>query len=1423
MATAAYRRPIDRDSMSPQMSPNEAQHHDDNIRTVHRDYLQDDKRMSRNPQVSHGPSHPYRSNSTATQRRQVSSSFSARAQNRPEGNIIPPEDYLTSTPPSIDGNGAPMRRPTNPEAAASGSARQMEDAKATSPVDSVNQISPLSRSSTLRSSTNKQHEFAPDRSPLQKLEVTLSGISKEEKRARVLEAEMKLKERLARQQMEAENRNASLTQPADSNSTAGTIGSRMPQQLASQRDASQGEQENRSQKTKQSIGQNTVHRGHEATIPREQGVPGQAKSSAQKPGPPALSVAPEMQASKISNSKPLAGPILNHGSVPRRSVSVTNGPGGHALNTTRYPNTSRDGRDFSAVPGPSQKDHAMPSVAQMAHPQPYTGARVQQSRPPQRGLGGNRPYAQGIASQQPEHLIANTHNAVLNDLSQDESGPHTKPKRNTVSFNVPPPTPPPLSEWKNAPVARLGASDFDFQLLDVDRSKAWWEGGGSNRRKSRALPSAYQKPAQKLTENKSFQPPIFLKCGPLLRYTGLKRVSIDGPNGPFDKETWRGSIMIVTKDSRSSYECPPTLRLFSQPMDLLPPPPVEVSGAQLAPEYVDPTAGLMKLGRDGRPLYVKPIDHTEEGVDLSFVENDDGVYEMSPSNLDYSRDGVKQSIPANRLHSVDGETVGAYKEIPGARLYADSARDVTFWRFNIEIELGETQQRIAYRLNHGPALGFWVPARGQSMNIMFYSCNGFSLGVDSNKFCGPDPLWRDVLNEHQTRPFHVMIGGGDQIFNDKVMVESPRFQEWIKIKNLTDKYDMPFDPEFRAEIESFYLENYSAWFSQGLFSLANSQIPTVNIWNDHDIIEGFGSYPDEFMATPVISGLGRIAFKYYLLFQHHSLTEETEADEPSWLLGAQLGPYINQRSRNVFMSMGKEVAFLGLDCRTERLSDEILSEQTCDLIWDRCHREIVRGETKHLIVLSSVPVAYPRMAMLKNILNSRKSLGKAGFLGGFVNKNGSKVEIFDDHWTAKHHKAERTYLLEDLQDLAAEKSVRVTILSGDVHLAAIGQFYSNPKLNLPKDKDYRYMPNVISSAIADMPETEMVSDMLNKRNHVHHLDTNTDEDMIPIFTHDVNNKSRNNKRLLPRRNWCAIREYQPGSTPPGSPESEEAPPPAEEPRPGILQRTLSLGRGDRPQGGLLRQLSQRGPPPAEEPRPSKLQRTLSLGRGDRPQGGLLRRLSQRGPPPTKEFNLGNAPGRSTSMDGPFPPAEAEGGYFPAPAPEFRPGPFHRRPTSLSQKAAKKAAKRGDDGVGAYVNLEKGLAITLNLELNPQDPSGITTPYKLLVPMLRYEGTEYDPPANPVAKGWKKWLAVGRKKERDFAKDVPGDVEDTDYDDDPDYEEGYAGSDLDEPGERLPEKMGHMGHAPAHAPVPGSVNDWPEETMKRKKKWFGRLV
>lgn len=419
--------------------------------------------------------------------------------------------------------------------------------------------------------------------------------------------------------------------------------------------------------------------------------------------------------------------------------------------------------------------------------------------------------------------------------------------------------------------------------------------------------------------------------------------------------------MIVTNDAQSSYELAPTLRLFLQPIELLPPPPSQVDGEGLAPEYIDPLAGLPKLGRDGRTLYIRPVDDLLEETDLSREESDAGLFEMNRTLVD----GAADRNPATRRPQYDGEKAGKYKEVRGFRLHAEQG--VTFWRFNLEIELREKQQRIAYRINRGPATGFWVPAAGQAMNIMFHSCNGFSHDINPNQFCGPDPMWRDVLNTHQTQPFHVMLGGGDQIYNDRVMEETTLFKEWMDMKNPHHKERLPFTDEIQRELEEFYLNRYCMWFSQGLFSMAVSQIPMINIFDDHDIIDGFGSYPDDYMESPVFSGLGMVAFKYYMLFQHQSSIDEGEETEPTWILGTQPGPFIQELSRSVFTHLGRSVAFLGLDCRTERMNDEVVSRETYDKVFDRLDRDIIKGETKHLIVLVGVPMAYPRMVWLENL------------------------------------------------------------------------------------------------------------------------------------------------------------------------------------------------------------------------------------------------------------------------------------------------------------------------------------------------------------------------------------------------------------------------------------------------------------------------
>jgi len=540
-----------------------------------------------------------------------------------------------------------------------------------------------------------------------------------------------------------------------------------------------------------------------------------------------------------------------------------------------------------------------------------------------------------------------------------------------------------LDEWKQATIGTLSGALLDLEDVPpvVEKGATWWESPQSSSRRRSSMSArpkraeAFEGEYDDTNAPTRFKPPLYLKCGPLLRYCGIRHERVpsrSAKNGAVvDKEIWRGTIMIVTTDHDSSYDIAPTLRLFVQPIELLPPPPREINGDEpLAPEYVDPLAGHPKLGRKGETLYVRPVDHLEESKDLSRDETDEGLFEKSKSPPDVPLEKGMVDPPGSfaarrKRVEIDGEKAGKYKDVRGFRLHAE--RGYTFWRFNIEVELGEKQQRVAYRINRGPSTGFWVPAKGQTMNIMFYSCNGFSSSVDTDSFSGPDPMWRDVLNSHQSQPFHVMLGGGDQVYNDKAMQETKIFRKWLMHKNPIHKHNAPFPAEMQNELEEFYLERYCMWFSQGLFGMANSQIPMVNMFDDHDIMDGFGSYPHHFMNSPVFSGLGNVAFKYYMLFQHQSIPDETEKTEPSWTLGVRPGPYINELSRNLFMSLGSKVSLLAVDARTERTREQVINPGTWKKVIDRCYAEIDKGKTEHLIVLLGVPIAYPRLVWLENM------------------------------------------------------------------------------------------------------------------------------------------------------------------------------------------------------------------------------------------------------------------------------------------------------------------------------------------------------------------------------------------------------------------------------------------------------------------------
>ena len=240
------------------------------------------------------------------------------------------------------------------------------------------------------------------------------------------------------------------------------------------------------------------------------------------------------------------------------------------------------------------------------------------------------------------------------------------------------------------------------------------------------------------------------------------------------------------------------------------------------------------------------------------------------------------------------------------------------------------------------------------------------------------------------------------------------------------------------------------------------------------------------------------------------------------------------------------------------------------------------------------------------------------------------------------------------------------------------------------------MPNVISSAIVNTPPPEMLADVLNKRNKVHHLNGDTDEDMILLFTHDVDGTPRNNKRLLPRRNWCSIREYHPAATPDATPEpSLHTPSPPGSPRPGTLPRSLSVSLSLSRQNSLATS------------RPANFLRRLST-RG---------RNQRSGPPSTEAIaSPGLAGGSDAQHVPPHPPRRTSTNASAMTTPLTRPTPFHRQTTGFLENKTKRQHHTAD----GHIDLASGLDIVLNVEVNQHDPAGITMPYRLLVPALHYE-------------------------------------------------------------------------------------------------------
>ncbi|CAE6474095.1 unnamed protein product [Rhizoctonia solani] len=649
-----------------------------------------------------------------------------------------------------------------------------------------------------------------------------------------------------------------------------------------------------------------------------------------------------------------------------------------------------------------------------------------------------------------------------------------------------------------------------------------------------------------------------------------------------------------------------------------------------------------KVAQDApQPDSAQPVAHENQGKDIDEVNSPEGAAkDTSRQNgsakydwqllcgpmLKYSRlsnDSTRWHGSALIVLRAPSESAARRPDQPSSSMdgpdsrtkpvHLFTERDRVYWRIDLETALGEEEREVRYsitlaghRQQDKIERSFWVPKIGQTFRIMFFSCNGFVPGAE--KQVNGLALWNDVLRLHKKSPLHVMIGGGDQIYSDGVTEAHAPLEPWAQELSPRKRAKIPFPLELRDKVDDWYFQHHCDWFNASPFREANAQIPQLNIWDDHDIIDGFGTYRDAWQRAPVFMGIGEIAWKYMSLFQQHlppstttnQLTydpesfnptpahstkpshgvsekspiptsrpehpdaldqngtaqngesshekpqrsegtgEESELD-PSYVRHPQQGPYIQHRGLSICTSLGEGVLFYGLDCRTDRTRHRICYADSYQAMFDRLDKDIIPGKTKHVLLLLGVPIAYPRLVWAETLMTSKfmaplRFLNRVfGLMSGLFNDFDGKVELLDDledHWAAAVHKAERNHLVQRLQTLSYTKQVRITILSGDVHLAAIGRFFTKAKLDVAQEKDHRYMVNVISSAITNAPPPDAVADVLNARNKLHRLDHHTSENLMGIFEEGVDgSKRRVNKTCYPARNYCVITRADPAAGP----------------------------------------------------------------------------------------------------------------------------------------------------------------------------------------------------------------------------------------------------------------------------------------------------
>jgi len=397
---------------------------------------------------------------------------------------------------------------------------------------------------------------------------------------------------------------------------------------------------------------------------------------------------------------------------------------------------------------------------------------------------------------------------------------------------------------------------------------------------------------------------------------------------------------------------------------------------------------------------------------------------LSKTNLNYSVIFNNTIIKAEKIEDLKN---GYFYRVEYIITKEDNSKQV---KYQIQNENGILQDS-----NKRDSWEFYIPSINEEVKFAYASCNGFSSPDLLAKINEPYKLWEKLEENHKKEPFSMLIMGGDQVYADELWSKVLELEKWSKLK-MQDKVKRKASKTMIRQLKDFYEKLYITKWSDKSMSLALATIPTVMMWDDHDIFDGWGSYPEELQNCDVYKNIFNVAKKYFEIFQIRSLKNTS-------LLSKKNDHY-------TFSLKFRNYHILGLDNRTQRSIHTVMNNEQWKDINKYLDNNILND---NLLILSAVPIVYRDFSCTESLVD-------------FTSWQEELTDDLKDHWRAKEHQGERMRLIMRLfmnikKRKENKRKTRTVILSGDVHVGALGVI--NDKEN--KDKIHQ----VVSSGIVHTP------------------------------------------------------------------------------------------------------------------------------------------------------------------------------------------------------------------------------------------------------------------------------------------------------------------------------------------------------------------